>query len=191
MAISQQTKFLPFIRQPVNPSDKYELVFSDSRTVRDPLRGQDITVYRIRALRNVGLHAIKGEMGGYVQTMDNLSHEGDCWLANDACAIGRSRIWGSAWVGGNAQLRDEAWAFEHAHIEGHCALSGCSRVFGHARVSGLAAVSGNALVSGHAMICDQAHIVEQCWISGQARIGGDAWCAGSQILDGKEWCQAS
>lgn len=47
---------------------KYELISSDKPGL-----------YRIKALRDFGLIK-KGEIGGYVQSEKNLSHEGNCWF---------------------------------------------------------------------------------------------------------------
>ncbi len=185
MAVSKQTKLLPYCRKP--PGDKYELIFNDSRVIRDHASARDVTVYRIRALRPVGLRVKKGDLGGYVQSLDNLAQEGDSWLADNACAIGQSRIWGHAWVGEHAVLREQAWAFENARIYGYGDLGGAARIFGSARVYGHTVISGNALVSGQAVIRDHAHLVGSCWVGGAARVGGDLWCAGSQILTEGDW----
>lgn len=187
--ISQKTKLLPYRRQPAGP--KYELVFNDSRTIHDPLVQQNVTVYRIRALRPVGTRVCKGDLGGYVQSLDNLSQDGESWLADEACAIGLSRIWGHAWVGENALLRDQAWAFENACATGHCDLGGAARIFGQSRVYGHTVISGQAMISGHAVIRDHAHIIGGCWISGAAKVGGDLWFAGNQILTEGDWHSAT
>lgn len=185
MPVSKQTKLLPYCRKP--PGDKYELVFRDSRQVPDRAAAREVTVYRIRALRAVGLRVKKGDLGGYVQSLDNLAQDGDSWLAGDACAIGHSRVWGHAWVGENALLHDHAWAFENARIYGHSNLGGSARIFGNACVYGHTVISGNTLVSGHAVIRDNAHLVGSCWVGAAARVGGDIWCAGSQILTEGDW----
>jgi carbonic anhydrase/acetyltransferase-like protein (isoleucine patch superfamily) len=185
MPISKHTKLLPYRRKP--SGEKYELLFSDSRTVEDVAAGRLMTLYRIRALRAVGLRVRKGDLGGYVQSLDNLAQDGDCWLADQACALGCSRIWGQAWVGENALLRDQAWAFENARISGQSVLCGAARVFGHARISGQSFITGHTMVSGQAVIGDNAHLLGNCWVSGGAKVGGDLWCAGSQIMTEGDW----
>lgn len=185
MSISKRTKLLPYCRKPAG--EKYELVFNDSRLLTDPHSGREITLYRIRARRAVGTRARKGDLGGYVQSLDNLAQEGDCWLADHACVMGEARIWGQAWVGENALLRDQAWAFEQARIYGDCVLSGAARVFGQACLSGHSVVTGHTMVSGQAAIGDHAHLLGHCWVSGGARVGGDLWCAGAQIITEGEW----
>lgn len=56
------------------------------------------TVYRIRALRDFRSLCgdIKaGDIGGYIESEDNLSHEGNCWIEEGKVA-GDSRIIGNA-----------------------------------------------------------------------------------------------
>jgi hypothetical protein len=48
---------------------KYELIKSD-------IPG----LYRIKAVRDFS-DVKKGDIGGYVESEDNLSHEGDCWVS--------------------------------------------------------------------------------------------------------------
>ena len=76
-------------------------------------------LFRIKALVAFG-NVEKGELGGFIEKEDNLSHDGDAWVSGDA------------WVYGNAQV------------------SGNAQVYGNAQVSGNARVSGNAQVSGDA-----------------------------------------
>ena len=72
-----------------------------------------VTFKRIRALIDFG-NVKKGELGGFIEKEENLSHENNAWVYDDA------------WVYGDARVYDHA------------------RVYGDARVSGNAEVSGNA-----------------------------------------------
>lgn len=47
------------------------------------------TLYRIEALKNFS-NVKKGDKGGFVQSKDNLSDEGDCWIYNDAKVMQKS-----------------------------------------------------------------------------------------------------
>ena len=71
-----------------------------------------------------------GEVGGWIESEKNLSHEGDAWVS------GNAMVSGNALVSGNAKVSGNAW------------VSGTSKVFGDAWVSGDAWVYGNAKVSG-------------------------------------------
>ena len=81
-------------------------------------------LFRIRAL--VSFSSIsKGDIGGYIEKEENLSHDGDAW------------VFGNAWVCGNARV------FGDARVCGNALVSGDARVYGDARVSGDAEVYGD------------------------------------------------
>ena len=63
---------------------KYELT-DNVKTVADR------TLHQIRALRDIPRHAVKaGDLGGWIETENNLSHDGDCWIS------GNASVWGDA-----------------------------------------------------------------------------------------------
>ena len=84
--------------------NKYEL--TDMR-----IEVGDHTLYRIRALRDF-TDVREGELGGYVESENNLSHEEDCWV------YGGARIYEYAHVRGNAR------AYRNAHIRGNTQVYG-------------------------------------------------------------------
>jgi hypothetical protein len=60
-------------------------------------------VYRIKSLHDFG--TIKaGTLGGYVSDGENLSHRGNCWIADNAIATGFSQVKGDAVLSGNARM---------------------------------------------------------------------------------------
>lgn len=60
-----------------------------------------LTLYRIRALKSFG-KVRAGDIGGFVQSEANLSHEGDCWIHGD------SRVYLNGKVEGDEQFCDYA-----------------------------------------------------------------------------------
>ena len=101
---------------------KYEFVPDDTIIVS----GSKLT--RIRALIDIPKHVFKGNLGGYIEKESNLSHEGYCW------------------VGENAKVLKNASVFGNAEIYGNAKVSGNAQVFDNARVSGEAKVSGEAIL---------------------------------------------
>lgn len=83
---------------------KYKLL------VDDTVRVDGRTLYRIEALRDFA-DVRKGDKGGYVESEDNLSHVGNCWVfgnawvAGDAYVYGNARVYGYAEVYGDAEVR--------------------------------------------------------------------------------------
>ena len=54
-------------------------------------------LHRIRALADFG-DVKAGELGGWIEKEENLSHNGDAWVYGDA------QVYGDAWVHGNAEI---------------------------------------------------------------------------------------
>lgn len=102
-------------------------------------------LHRIRALRNIREDVHAGDLGGFVQSEENLSQEGKCWIAENAIAAEE------AYVSGDAIL----WNYSCAR--GCAAISGVSRIGGQAIIEDHAIISagyvhGNVHVSGNAQI---------------------------------------
>lgn len=88
-----------------------------------PLSGI-VMVKQIRALIDIPLHGVKaGQVGGYLEDEDCLSHFGSAWVADDAVILSSSTISGDAIVK------------EDAIVYGECFLHGTIEVSGEASVS--------------------------------------------------------
>ena len=74
----------------------------------------------------------EGELGGFIEKEENLSHEGNAWVYGDAKVCGNAKVFGDAKVCGNA------WVFGDAEVCGN------AKVFGDAKVCGNAKVFGDA-----------------------------------------------
>ena len=113
--------------------NKYELLQDDKIEVSGHI------LYRIKALKDF-FGAKAGDLGGYIEGESNLSHEGTCWVYDNARVFGEAYVYGNAYVYGDARVYGNA------------------RVCGDARVYGNARVCGNARVYGNARVCDNAKI---------------------------------
>ena len=80
---------------------KYELA-DQIKTIRN-----GHTLHQIRALIDIPRYGVKaGDLGGWIETENNLSHEGDCWVGGGARVGGGAQVNGNARVGGNAHVRN-------------------------------------------------------------------------------------
>ena len=66
-----------------------------------------VTFKRIRALIDFG-NVKKGELGGFIEKEENLSHENNAWVYDDAEVSGNARVYDDAWVSGNARVSGNA-----------------------------------------------------------------------------------
>ena len=82
-----------------------------------------VKLFRIKALIEFG-NVKAGDLGGYIEKEENLSHMGDAWIYGDAQISGNAQVFGDAQVFGNARVFGNAW------------VSGDAWIYGDARVSG-------------------------------------------------------
>jgi hypothetical protein len=69
-------------------------------------------VYRIKALKDIpDIKVKKGDLGGYIQHILNLSQAGDCWVSDKAVVSGKVKLWGNAQVSGSARLSSNEWCW--------------------------------------------------------------------------------
>ena len=64
-------------------------------------------LFRIKALVAFG-NVEKGELGGFIEKEDNLSHDGNAWVSGDAWVYGNAQVSGNARVSGNAWVSGNA-----------------------------------------------------------------------------------
>nr|DAD90121.1 MAG TPA: Putative transferase, nesg, ydcK, Structural Genomics.38A [Siphoviridae sp. ctnN38] len=65
------------------------------------------TLHRIRAVAEFGLVKI-GDLGGWIEKEENLSHEGKAWVWGNAKVCGDAKVWGNAKVCGDAEVCGDA-----------------------------------------------------------------------------------
>ncbi len=141
---------------------KYQLLRHDTM-VRD---GR--TLYRIQAVRQVRLGVQKGALGGYVEREANLSHEGECWIFQEACVYEEARLTENACLYDQATLRGKAKLGKQAMLREQAIVQGEANVGGYATVQGHVIVDGSAEVKGKVNLIDFVHVGEN------ARVQGDS-----------------
>ena len=158
---------------------KYELT-NDTKKVSGH------TLYQIQALidfKTINGEQVKaGDLGGWIESENNLSQEGSCWVANrakvfedaqvrdnaivtnDATIFGRAQIYDKAqvgdraWICNYAQVYGDAWIYDEAWICGNAEVTGDAKVYGHARVHGDAWIYGDAWICGSAQVYGSARV---------------------------------
>ena len=153
---------------------KYELLKDSDYTINFDGR----TLYRIRALRDFG-DVKKGDLGGFVEKEDNLSHNGNCWIYGDVKVYGNARIDNNATIYDNTRVFDNALIYGDARVLGHCWIFGNAKICDNAEIFDCVDVSGNALIYDNAKICGyskiygNANIYSNSIVHGDVTINGD------------------
>ena len=116
-----------------------------------------VVLYRIRALRNM-YFVDAGELGGFVQSEQNLDHDGEAWVTGDAMVYGNATVKDTARVSGNATVSENATVAGNAWVCGNAKIHGNAEVFGDASVFGDSDVCGEAILYGEVCIDGNAEI---------------------------------
>ena len=171
---------------------KYQLVRDDNIIID----GQKF--FRIRAMTDIinsNRTIKKGTLGGYVRSENNLSQNGNCWIADDAIVGDNSRVSGDAFISGNAVIKGHCSVIDNAVVKDksivsdkvtimkNAIVSDSAIVSQRAIISGNGKVGGKAIVCGDATICQKANIVGESYIGGNATVCGQAEINGARIID--------
>ena len=175
---------------------KYELIPSD-------IDG----LFRVKALRNFA-NVKKGDIGGYVKSENNLSHDGHCWVYDNAVVRNNAQVYGNAVVRGNARVYGNALVCDKAHVYDNAVVCGIAsvrdnavvcgnafvcddavvrnnaHVYDNAQVCGNAVVCGIASVRDNAVVCGNARVSDNAEVYGDARVYGEAWVYGNAEIRG-------
>ena len=98
-----------------------------------------------------------GDLGGFVQSEENLSQEGQCWIA------------------GNAVVAEEAYVYGDAILWDHACVRGCAAISGPSRIG------GNAIIEDYAIIT-AGYVHGNVHISGNAKLFANSVTGGIPVV---------
>lgn len=168
---------------------------------KDFMRIDGHFVKRIVALKNFG-EIKKGVKGGWVQSEDNLSQEGDCWIYPDGVVVQNAVVKDNAKVYSgvvcnSAVIKDDAiigrthCKFGKPHIMGNATICENAQVHDNAIVGDFATMSGNsnatdyARVEGNAILTDDTHIFHYAYMFDNAKLKDNAFLCGHAKIGGE------
>ena len=110
------------------------------------------TLHRIEALRSFG-DVEAGDKGGWIESENNLAHDGLCWVADEAKVCGGADVIGDAWVCEEAEVLDQATVADRAEVGGRTVVRDRAQVCGEAVVIGDGlGIVGDTVVTGNARL---------------------------------------
>jgi len=149
---------------------------------------------------------------GFIEDIEQLSEDGDCWVYDDACVFDESRVTGNARIIGTSRVRDSR-IMDDAIVDGdseldNCTLSGNSTIQNslcvdttmrdrsyvntskgvyHGELSGHASVTGHATVKDTQMSgaasCSGFAVVRTSTLWGNAQVSGRAKVTLAEVCD--------
>ena len=157
--------------------NKYEFV-DETKTVFG-----GIVLHRIKALRSFG-DVKAGDLGGFIEKEMNLSHEGNCWIYDNAEVYGKAYVYDNALIRNDAIICGRANVFGNAHVYDNAIIGDNAFIYGDANVFGNAHVYDNSCVFGNAYVYDNSHVYGDAKAFGNSRVYGDAKAFGNAYVYG-------
>lgn len=108
---------------------------------------EGVRLFQIQAVRDFGEDIKTGDLGGFIQSEANLSHEGLAWVVRGSKVFGNARVFDDALITGASIVRDNAQVCGRAVVVGYSCISGNAIVYDDAFIVG-------SEVSGHARVDD-------------------------------------
>lgn len=158
---------------------KYELAKEYTKCIGDKI------LYRIRALVDIPRKNVRaGSLGGFVESEENLSHAGSCWIFDNAAVYEEATVIEHAEVCGLAQVYGRSRVAAHAHVGDNAEVNGQAFVAGNSYIAGFAHVGGWAITSGASCVFEHAEVVDSAFIYDEAEVYGRAKACGCVRLRG-------
>lgn len=127
------------------------------------------TLHRIRYLRQTSRFIKKDDIGGWIESESNFSHDEECYILNEAKVFGNARVTQNGTVENNAIVKDNAL------------LRGHSRVLGNAIVGADTIMDDTSWVKDNSKVFFYADLSKSH--SSKANILGDSLIGGSSIIE--------
>lgn len=130
-------------------------------------------LYQIKALKDFG-NVKAGNLGGYIEKEENLSHDGNAWVYDSALVYDNAKVFDNAEVYSNAWVHDSAKVYDNAQISGNARILNNALIYDDTRVFDDAWVYGNAQVYCDTHVYGNAKVFDNAEVFGEARVFGDA-----------------
>lgn len=131
---------------------KYEIIEQALFQIGD----ETVTLYRIKALRELNPHRKKGtvnagDLGGWIESESNLSHEGNAWVDDNSIVLKNGIVKGNSYICGSSVVND------------------------HAIVCDNALIAERSYVTDDVIICDNTSVVYESTVRGALTLKDDVY----------------
>ena len=141
------------------------------------MRCEGRILYRIRALKDFA-DVKKGKLGGWVETEDNLSQKGNCWIYNNAKCMDNARMYDNSTMFDRSEMHNNSVMYDYSRMYGNSAMYGYSRMLDYTTMY------GNSEMHDYSKMCDNSEMHEGSKMYNNSIISehGEMWKNG--VLDG-------
>ena len=129
-------------------NNKYEFT-GETRTVE--INEITYVVKRIKALESLDPYGLDGDvnvgdLGGWIESEENLSQDGMCWVDEEAVIVGKAVVKDNAYVCGRSTIKGEAIICDNSTVDDDSIIAGNSVISGNSLIHENAQVLGNVVI---------------------------------------------
>ena len=153
---------------------KYEILIDKEHTINYYGR----TLHRIRALKNFG-DVEAGNIGGHVETEDNLSHDGNCWIYNEAMCMDNARVCD------NAKMYNRSCMYNNSKMFGNSIMYDYSRMYDNAMMYDNSKMYSNSIMYDDSTMYGNSEMRDYSRMCDDSTVYGNAVLKNNDKLYGK------
>ena len=140
---------------------KYEILMDKKNTIE--WKGH--TLHRIRALRDFG-DIKKGDIGGFVENENNLSHKGNCWIYDDAKAMDDSIMYDNSRIYDKSELHDDSVMYNYTRMYDY------SELHNNSIMNDDSAMYDNSTMHDYSIMYDNSEMYNNSTLKNKTRLYG-------------------
>ena len=150
------------------------------------------TLYRIRALKDFSDVKV-GDLGGWVQSEDNLSQKGECWIYDEAKCMDNARMYDDSCMYGYSEMYDssrmhgDSKMHNYSEMHDYSIMYSYSKMYDNAEMHDNSKMYGNSIMYGNSMMFDYSEMFDDSAMYGNSTMNGYSIMFGnSELYDDSE-----
>ena len=137
------------------------------------------TLYRIKALKDFS-DVKAGDLGGWIQSEENLSQEGNCWIHDEAMCMDRARVCD------NCIMRDFSTMFDNSRMHDNAVMVDDTMAFNYSTMWDNSIMFGNSKRFENSVMRGDSKMHDCSTINGHSEMLGDSELYGDSKLKEEE-----
>ena len=146
---------------------KYEILMDEENTIEWGGR----VLHRIKALKDFW-YVKKGDIGGFVEKETNLSHEGNCWIYDNAKAMDNSKVYGNSRMYGYSKMFDYSEMYDNSAMYDYSEMHDNSRIYDCSEMYNNSAMYDNSTMYDYSIMYNNSEMYNNSTLKNKTRLYG-------------------
>ena len=156
---------------------KYEILTDEENTIKFDER----VLHRIRALKDFG-DVKEGNIGGFVQTEDNLSHDGNSWIYDNAKCMDDARVCDNAKMYNNSKMYDNSRMFDYSIMYDNSIMFDNSRMYNNSKMLDNSRMFDDTMMFDNSIMFDNSRMYDDTMMFGNSKMYNNAMMLDNSIM---------